>query len=122
VRLDVEPETLALPIPPMLLQTLVENAVKYGISQRPEGGEIAIVARRESHALRLQVSNPGQLVLAPGKEIMADRAGASTGLGLRNAAERMRLLFGDRATLRLRAVAPELVMAEAVLPLHVAHA
>ena len=48
VRLDVDPATLTLPIPPMLLQTLVENAVKYGISTRPEGGEIAIVARLEA--------------------------------------------------------------------------
>ena len=38
LRLDIAPDTLALPVPPMLLQTLVENAVKYGISRRPEGG------------------------------------------------------------------------------------
>jgi len=111
VRLDVAPDTLALPIPPLLLQTLVENAVKYGISTRPEGGEIAIVARRQGSSLHLRVTNPGQL--APGP---AARAG-STGLGLRNAAERLRLLFGERATLQLRVDAPELVVAEATLPL-----
>ena len=47
LRLDIAPDTLHLAIPPMLLQTLVENAVKYGISPRPEGGEISIVARNE---------------------------------------------------------------------------
>ncbi len=114
VRLDIDPATLGLPIPPLLLQTLVENAVKYGISTRPEGGEIAIVARRERDALRLQVSNPGDLAPAA--------APTSTGLGLRNAAERLRLLFGDRASLQLRAAAPELVVAEAVLPLQPARA
>ncbi len=113
VRLDIDPATLGLPIPPLLLQTLVENAVKYGISTRPEGGEIAIVARREHDALRLRVSNPGELAPAA-----AAGAPASTGLGLRNAAERLRLLFGDRASLQLRADAPALVVAEAVLPLH----
>lgn len=114
VRLDIAPETLALPIPPMLLQTLVENAIKYGISRCAEGGEIAIIARRESDALRLQVTNPADMQpsLAPPRE-----RSASTGLGLRNAAERLRLLFGERATLELRAVTPAMVMAEAVVPL-----
>src|SRR5207248_7957088 len=87
VRLDVDPATLTLPIPPMLLQTLVENAVKYGISTRPEGGEIAIVARLEAGALRLRVSNPAELGVAPATGV------SSTGVGLRNAAERLRLLF-----------------------------
>jgi len=109
LRLDVAPEALRLPIPPMLLQTLVENAVKYGISPRSEGGEIAIVARNEGGALRIQVYNPG--------EIPADGRGSSTGMGLRNAAERLRLIFGETATLRIRADRPSVVVAEAVIPL-----
>lgn len=113
VRLDIAPETLGLSIPPLLLQTLVENAVKYGISTRAEGGEIAIVARRENDALRLQVSNPGEL--APAHAAKTAKS-ASTGLGLRNAAERLRLLFGERAKLELRVGAPTLVIAEAILP------
>jgi signal transduction histidine kinase len=110
LRLDVAPDTLQLPIPPMLLQTLVENAVKYGISTRPEGGEIAIVARRENGSLRLQVTNPGELNAPLTRP-------ASTGLGLNNAAERLRLLFGERATLQVRADSPHTVMAEAIIPL-----
>ncbi|MCX6956085.1 MAG: histidine kinase [Verrucomicrobia bacterium] len=112
VRLDIDPEALPLPVPPMLLQTLVENAVKYGISTRAEGGEIAIIARCERGMLHLQVTNPGELATAETKT----RA-VSTGVGLRNAAERLRLLFGETATLRLRAESPSLVVAEAVLPL-----
>ncbi len=114
VRMDVSSDTLALPIPPMLLQTLVENAVKYGISTRPEGGEIGIVARCEGGALHLRVTNPGAIGNADG----AVRPSESTGVGLRNAAERLRLLFGERATLQLREAAPASVMAEAVIPLH----
>lgn len=113
VRLDVAPETLKLPIPPMLLQTLVENAIKYGISRSATGGEIAIVARREGESLRLQVTNPGELSTS----VRERRSGAeSTGLGLSNAAERLRLLFGDRARLRLQASSPAMVVAEAVVP------
>ena len=119
LRLDVAPETLQLPIPPMLLQTLVENAVKYGISMRPEGGEIAIIARRENDSLRLQVTNPGAIETGP---VRSDRAGASTGLGLANAANRLRLLFGDQASLRLRPGVPGSVVAEAIIPLPVSHA
>jgi LytS/YehU family sensor histidine kinase len=109
LRLDIAPEALRLPIPPMLLQTLVENAVKYGITPRIEGGEIAIEARNEGGALRIRVSNPGQIdggVRAP-----------STGVGLNNAAQRLRLIFGERATLRLRSELPATVVAEAVIPL-----
>ncbi len=110
--LDIAPDTLALPVPPMLLQTLVENAVKYGISTRPEGGEIAIIARCEGGALRLTVTNPGEVATAA-----TTARATSTGLGLHNAAERLRLLFGERATLQLWAETPSLVVAEAVLPL-----
>lgn len=114
LRLDVAPETLQLPIPPMLLQTLVENAVKYGISMRPEGGEIAIIARREHDSLRLQVTNPGALEASPAR---LEKTSGSTGLGLANAANRLRLLFGDQATLQLRPGEPGNVVAEAIIPL-----
>ena len=118
LRFDIDPDTLALPVPPMLLQTLVENAVKYGIATRPEGGEIAIIARRVDGSLSIQVTNPGSLG-APGQ---SPARAASTGVGLRNAAERLRMLFGERATLRLRAASPALVVAEAVLPLQLTRA
>jgi signal transduction histidine kinase len=107
VRMDVAPGALVLPIPPMLLQTLVENAVKYGIAPRREGGEIAIIARCEHDCLRLQVTNPGTLTAGNG----------STGVGLRNAAERLGLLFGAHATLKLREDPPGRVIAEVILPL-----
>jgi len=107
VRLDVAPGVLTCTIPPMLLQTLVENAVKYGIAPLREGGEVAIVARRERESLRIQVTNPGMLAAN----------GGSTGLGLRNAAERLRLLFGAQATLQLREDPPGRVVAEVSVPL-----
>ena len=119
LRLDVAPDTLQLPIPPMLLQTLVENAVKYGISTHPEGGEIAIIARRENDSLRLQVTNPGAFDANSAK---LARTNGSTGMGLANAANRLRLLFGEQATLQLRAGEPGRVVAEAIIPLPVSHA
>lgn len=118
LKLDIAPETLGLAVPPLVLQTLVENAVKYGISPRPEGGEITIVARRENGQLRLRVTNPGELVTAAN----ARASGRSTGVGLKNAAERLRLFFGDRATLQVRAEPSDLVVAEVSVPVQMARA
>jgi hypothetical protein len=116
LRLDIASDTLHLPIPPMLLQTLVENAVKYGISASPDGGEIAIITRREAGGLHLQVTNPGEIAPAsPAKP--SKSAAVSTGVGLRNAADRLRLLFGDSASLQLRSLTPQVVVAEAHIPL-----
>lgn len=110
VRLEVAPESLHCLVPPMLLQTLVENAVKYGIAPRREGGEIVVRAWCERELLRLEVTNPG--VLAAN--------GGSTGVGLRNAGERLRLLFGDHATLHLREDPPGRIVAAVNVPLEIA--
>lgn len=114
VRLDIDPATLGLAVPPLLLQTLVENAVKYGISTRPEGGEIAITARCVAGQLELRVTNPGELQPARPRTGLA---GESTGLGLKNAAERLRAFFGERARLELRAATASLVVAEVSIPM-----
>lgn len=117
VRWDIAEDVRqrALPVPPMLLQTLVENAVKYGIGPRREGGEIEIMARCEGGALRIRVSNPGELA-AP------NDPAASTGVGLRNASERLKLLFGDRAALHVQAAPDGHVSAEVFIPLERARA
>jgi signal transduction histidine kinase len=114
LRLDIAPDALRQPVPPMLLQTLVENAVKYGISARPEGGEIAITARCADGRLDLRVTNPGEL----SRNARSDAAG-STGLGLRNASNRLRLLFGEKATCALREEPPGTVVAVVSMPLDV---
>ena len=118
VRWDVAENVRAgvLTVPPMLLQTLVENAVKYGISTRRDGGELVISARFEGAALNIRVTNPGDLS-APASPAAA-RAGSSTGVGLRNASERLKLLFGERATLAVLAEPPGCVTADVLIPLN----
>jgi hypothetical protein len=115
-RWDIPADVRLLNVPPMLLQTLVENAVKYGISTRREGGELVIAARIQGAALHIRVTNPGDLS-APANEAAA-RAGSSTGVGLRNASERLKLLFGDRAALTLLAEPAGCVTAEVTIPLN----
>ncbi len=116
VRWTIAGDVLAVAVPPMLLQTLVENAVKYGISARREGGELRITARLEDAALHLRVTNPGDL--AEPANPAAARAGSSTGVGLRNASERLKLLFGDRASLTLLAEPAGCVSADVRIPLN----
>ena len=113
-QLDREATLRGVSVPPMLLQTLVENAVKYGISPRREGGEIVIAARIEGGALRIRVSNPGDLG-APASASAA-RAGSSTGVGLRNASDRLKLLFGDKAQLTVAAEPAGCVTAHVRIP------
>src|SRR5258708_4374236 len=116
VRWEIAAEARLLNVPPMLLQTLVENAVKYGIGTRREGGELVISARIDGAALNIRVSNPGDLA-AP-TSAAAARAGSSTGVGLRNASERLKLLFGHRATLSLLAEPAGCVTADVLIPLN----
>jgi len=120
VRWDIADAARGQLVPPMLLQTLAENAVKYGISARRDGGELVISARHEpptdgeSGGLHIRVTNPGELGGAAGAS--AARAGSSTGVGLRNASERLKLLFGDRAVLTLEGEPAGFVTAHVVIP------
>ncbi len=91
-------------LPPMLLQTLVENAVKHGIAASDVGGEVVVHAHQANGTVFLRVTNPGRLGGAGG-----------TRIGLANAQERLRLLYGERAALLLTA-ADGVVTAEVTLP------
>jgi hypothetical protein len=102
----VADDVASVQIPTMLVQSLVENGVKHGIERTPRGGTIHVAAWREDGTLRIRVENPGQI-----------RTGvASTHVGLANARERLRLLYGDAATLELRD-GERSVFAEASIPI-----
>jgi LytS/YehU family sensor histidine kinase len=87
---EVSAEAREMRIPVMLLQTVVENAIKHGIAELPAGGTLKVRGHVRDGALVLEVDNP--------RPATPPRA-TSEGIGLRNAAERLRLLFGDRASL-----------------------
>ena len=107
VWVDVTPETLATPVPPLMVQTLVENGIKHGIGTRPAGGALRIEARAEYGAIRITVESPGT------PDPAAEPEG---GVGLANATERLRRLCGDLAALTVRQSGPETVRAEVVVP------
>jgi len=107
IHIQVDPESLATRIPPMLLQTLVENGIKHGVARRVGGGEIRVDSQVEKRAVKIQVRNSGQL----------RQDGGSTRLGLDNARERLRLLYGNAASLVLRNYDGDSVVAEISIPL-----
>ena len=92
VTADVPDDLRHRRIPPMLLHTLVENAVKYGIDQDLTGVDVAYRIWIESGSLRLEVSNSGSLV----------KTGNSAGTGLENVRRRLDLLYGSEASIGIR--------------------
>lgn len=107
VEYDVTSEAGRVPIPVMLLQTVVENAIKHGIAELPAGGVIKISGVVRNDELVLEVMNPRPAVAEPASH---------EGIGLRNADERLRLLFGPRARLDLDFSQPAIVTARIRIP------
>ncbi|HEX6204000.1 MAG TPA: histidine kinase [Thermoanaerobaculia bacterium] len=107
VRLDVPPALLGAAVPGFALQHLVENAVRHGIARSPEGGEVTVAARRRGDRLELVVGDDGA-----GLAGEPDRAGH----GLENTRERLRALYGERASLSVEPREPRGVVATLRLP------
>jgi hypothetical protein len=84
----IEPGTLECLVPNLLLQPLVENAIKHGISRRLEPGEVCIAARRQGSRLQLEIANDGA-------EGVDSAASTTAGIGLRNTVSRLELAYGS---------------------------
>ncbi|WP_295767137.1 histidine kinase [uncultured Mucilaginibacter sp.] len=98
-HINVDDACLADSIPPMVLQLLVENAIKHGIALQNNGGEIRVNISRNSNKLILMVTNTGTLAIN-------NRLEDSLGIGLNNIKERLRLLYGNNATLNVTEESP----------------
>ena len=96
-RLKIEKEidgaALGIPVPTLILQPLVENAIHHGIEPQTGSGAIRIGARRDGEILRLSVRNSGGAPRPPAKP--------SSGIGLSNTQARLQELYGERARLML---------------------
>jgi LytS/YehU family sensor histidine kinase len=110
-RLTLPPELQAAAVPPLLLQPLVENSIKHGLEPKVGGGHIEVSARRDGTMLELGVQDSG---VGLGD---AGAAGGST-FGLQQVRERLRTLYGERATLALQPVPEGGTRATVRLPLH----
>ena len=105
-KIEVVKEIYQAQIPPMLLQTLVENAIKHGIAHSSKEGLIQIKGELLGNLIQLQVINPGHL----------KTRGESTGIGLVNSQNRLQLLFGETAHIDLKPLDKNHVLASVTIP------
>lgn len=110
---DIEKNTKEMLIPPMIVQTLVENAIKHSINNLPNGGEIVVKTAVNNGFLFINITNTGQLKRIE-KPISKENR---RGIGISNAKERLRLLYGQEASLTVQNLNEKMVCATVKIPL-----
>jgi two-component system LytT family sensor kinase len=97
----LDPETLDIVIPAILLQPLVENSIKHGLAPKIDGGSITLRSRIQDSKLIIQVEDDGVGMSAP-PAIVAEQMGSGRGIGMMNVAERLHVLFGDEGRMTVQ--------------------
>ena len=106
IEFDIDEDTLQQQVPPMMLQTLVENAIKHGISKQVLGGVVRIVAVFKDNVMQLQVQNTGQLLSVPNGE----------GFGIKSTQDRLNLMYQGKAVFEIRNINTFMVESKVTLP------
>ncbi len=106
VEYEIDEDTLDQPIPPMMLQTLVENAIKHGISHQVDGGKVKIVSDFKENYHELVIFNTGELAASRNVD----------GFGLASTKNRLQILFGQKANFDIREVNGNTVQATILIP------
>ncbi len=91
VHIDLPDDLRDVSIPPMLLQPLVENAIKHGLEPKMEGGEVSITAKRVGEQIAITVADTG----------LGFKDSGSNGIGLKNVRERVKQLYGDAGSVSI---------------------
>ena len=107
LQIQVPDAVKAVPMPPMMLQTLVENAIKHGLEPVPGGGTVWVLAREADGKVAITVADDGRG--------FSDEGGG-TGIGLANVRERLRLAYGDAASFNIVENFPKGVAATITVP------
>jgi two-component system LytT family sensor kinase len=106
VEYDIDEDTLDQPVPPMMLQTLVENAIKHGISKQVDGGCIKIISDFKNNQHELIVQNTGRL----------NGTYNYDGFGLTSTQNRLKLLYGSKARFEINDKNGNIVEAKVMMP------
>jgi len=112
VGILVTPEAGSALVPSLILQPLIENAIKFAVSRREEGGHIELVARADDDVLEISLRDDG-----PGSQDYVPKSGGGHGVGLANTRERLRVLYGDQQSFTIRTCAPRGTLVTLRLPL-----
>ncbi len=105
---DIDPASKGFLVPPLMIQTLVENGVKHGISKLTEGGIIQVKTKVENDTLRISIRNSGQYHMNGHKK--------KGGLGLSNTSQRLKLLYGKEAHFSISNESDSFVLTELIIP------
>lgn len=97
IEKQLEPDTLEAIVPSMILQPLIENSIKHGLAPKIDGGSVTIRSRFEESVLVIEVFDDG--VGIPASSAALSRPTYGAGIGLSNVAERLKVLYGDTATM-----------------------
>jgi hypothetical protein len=108
-NIEVPEALMRVQLPSMMLQTLVENAIKHGLEPKPGGGSLWIMARSVDDGVAVTVADDGLG--------LGGAASSGTGIGLQNLRERLRLTYGGQASFSLTSNFPQGVAATLVLPM-----
>lgn len=108
IEMDIDENTLGQPVPPMMLQTLVENAIKHGISKKISGGMIRIVSDYVGDHHELLVQNSGQL----------NGYRNADGFGIRSTQDRLNLLYQGKAKFDIKNLTSEIVESKIIMPVN----
>ncbi len=100
VEIDVDEKALDFPVPALILQPIVENAVNHGVSRNPGGGRIRLAAGTDGGRIVLVVEDGG-----PG--LGANASSEGFGVGLANTRERLRALYGDGGDVAVEPAFPD---------------
>ena len=111
VETRIAPECWSALLPSLLLQPLVENAIKHAIARMVEGGKLTISAARQGDRLVLQVADNG-----PGRPDLQQANGEGCGVGLKNTRERLRVLYGEAQSVEVRQGTPSGVQVTLSIP------
>jgi hypothetical protein len=120
VEMDIDPDTLGQPVPPMMLQTLVENSIKHGISKLVNGGTVRIIADFKEDNLELLVQNTGQLEKANG--VVQPQNGAThathieQGFGIKSTQDRLNLMYQGKASFEIKNLENNMVQSKVTMP------
>ena len=113
IEINIDENTLSQPIPPMMLQTLVENAIKHGISKQINGGMIRIISDFKNDHHELVVQNSGRLNGSKGVN--------AEGFGIKSTQDRLNLLYQGKANFEIHDIDGGMVESKIIMPLPVNH-
>ena len=108
-ELDVHPDSNNFLVPPFMIQTLVENGIKHGISKLTQGGVIQVKTLADKGRLKIQIRNSGHLM-------NETKIGKSGGMGIKNTQQRLKLLYGEDASFRMVNESNNFVLTELIIP------